>query len=107
MKYTVIINTNEPETAWNALRFASTAVARGNQATVFLLGPAVDIQSIQHEQFNVQKILQRFTELGGQTLSCGTCLRIRNMDASELCPISTMDELVRLTEEADRTLVFG
>lgn len=107
MKYAVIINTNEPETAWNALRFASTAAARGNQATVFLLGSAVDIQSIQHEQFNVQKILQRFTELGGQALSCGTCLRIRNMDASELCPISSMDELVRLTEEADRTLVFG
>jgi uncharacterized protein involved in oxidation of intracellular sulfur len=107
MKYAVVINTNEPETAWNALRFASTAIARGHQATVFLLGPAVEIQDIRHEQFNVQRVLQRFTELGGQALSCGTCLRIRNKDASELCPISTMDELVRLTEEADRTLVFG
>jgi uncharacterized protein involved in oxidation of intracellular sulfur len=107
MKYAVIINTKEPETAWNALRFASQTLSRGHSATLFLLGPAVEIQDIQHQQFNVQRVLQRFLELGGQALSCGTCLRIRNRDASEVCPVSKMDELVRLTEEADRTLVFG
>jgi uncharacterized protein involved in oxidation of intracellular sulfur len=74
---------------------------------VFLLGPAVDIDRIQEERFNVQKLLQRFEEMGGDALSCGTCLRIRELDASDLCPISTMDDLVRLTEEADRSLVFG
>jgi uncharacterized protein involved in oxidation of intracellular sulfur len=107
MKYLVVINTQEPETVWNALRFGSAALSRGHEVSVFLLGPAVDIDRIQEERFNVQKLLQRFEEMGGDALSCGTCLRIRELDASDLCPISTMDDLVRLTEEADRSLVFG
>ena len=52
-------------------------------------------------------LLLRFDELGGVALSCGTCLRIREMDASAVCPMSTMDDLVRLTEEAERVLTFG
>jgi sulfur relay (sulfurtransferase) complex TusBCD TusD component (DsrE family) len=29
------------------------------------------------------------------------------MDAAAVCPMSTMDDLARLTEEADRVLTFG
>ena len=75
--------------------------------SIFLLGSAVDIANIGDERFDVQKLLVRFDELGGVALSCGPCLRIREMDATALCPMSTMDDLVRLTEEADRVLNFG
>ncbi len=107
MKYAVVINTKDTETVWNALRFASGAISRGHKAAIFLMGPAVEIESIGDEKFNVKKLLGRFLELGGEALSCGTCLRLRTMDASEACPVSTMDELLRLTEEADRTVTFG
>ncbi len=107
MKYVIVINTQEAETVWNALRFGSAALSRGHEVTVFLLGPAVEIEAIQDERFNVKRLLERFEELGGSALSCGTCLRIRQRDASEMCPISTMDDLVRLTEEADRSFIFG
>ena len=107
MKYLLVINTTETETVWNTFRFGSAALSRGHEVSVFLLGPAVDIQSIGDERFDVQKLLLRFDELGGVALSCGTCLRIRQMDASAVCPMSTMDDLVRLTEEADRVLSFG
>lgn len=42
-------------------------------------------------------------------LACGTCLRVRkkNNEGSELCPISTMQNLVDLTVESDRVLTFG
>ncbi|MCS4538381.1 MAG: DsrE family protein [Thaumarchaeota archaeon] len=107
MKYAIVINTNDAETVWNALRFGSAALARDHRVSIFLLGPAVEMDSIGDERFNVKKLLQRYEELGGEALSCGTCLRIRSMDASSVCPTSSMDELVRLTEEADRTVVFG
>lgn len=107
MKYTVIINSKESETVWNALRFASTALIRGHKVTIFLLGPSVEIDNIRDERFNIEKLLQRFRSLGGETLSCGTCLRLREMNANELCPISSMDELVALTEEADRVVMFS
>ncbi len=75
--------------------------------SIFLLGPAVEMERLGDERFDVQKLLLRFDELGGVALSCGTCLRIRQMDAGAICPMSTMDDLVRLTEESDRVLTFG
>ena len=107
MNYLLVINSSETETVWNALRFGSGALSRGHKVNVFLLGPAVDMGSIGDDRFDVQRLLLRFDELGGVALSCGTCLRIRQMDASAVCPMSTMDDLVRLTEEADRVLSFG
>ena len=107
MKYLLIINTTETETVWNSFRFGSAALSRGHEVSVFLLGPAVDIEHVGDERFDVQKLLLRFDELGGVALSCGTCLRLREMDASAVCPMSTMDDLVRLTEESDRVLTFG
>ncbi len=107
MKYLLIINTTDTETVWNALRLGSAALSRSHEVSIFLLGPAVEIQSIGDDRFDVEKLLLRFDELGGVALSCGTCLRIREIDASAVCPMSTMDDLVRLTEEADRVLSFG
>ena len=107
MKYLLIINTTDAETVWNAFRFGSAALSRAHEVSVFLLGPAVEIEKIGDERFDVQKLVLRFDELGGVALSCGTCLRIRQMDAGALCPMSTMDDLVRLTEESDRVLTFG
>lgn len=106
-KYVVIINSKEPETVWNAFRFAATAASRGHKVSVFLMGPAVEIATIPSDRFDVPKILKRFLDLGGETLSCGTCLRLRHSEASAECPMSTMDTLVRLTEEADKTVTFG
>ena len=106
MKYLLIINSSETETVWNAFRFGSAALSRGHSVDAFLLGPAVEIENIGDERFDVHKLLLRFDELGGVALSGGTCLRIRKMDAGALCPMSTMDDLTRLTEEADRVLTF-
>ena len=107
MKYLLVINTHEPETVWNCLRFGSAALGREHEVNLFLLGPGVEIESIQDEHFDVPKQLARFQELGGSALSCGTCLRSRQLDAAAACPISTMDDLVRLSEDADRVLTFS
>lgn len=107
MRYLLVINTSETETVWNVLRFGSAALSRGHEVSSFLLGAAVEIERIGDERFDVQSLLLRFNELGGVALSCGTCLRIRKMEAAAVCPVSTMDDLVRLTEEADRVLTFG
>ncbi len=106
LTYLLIINSKETETVWNAFRLGSAALSRGHEVNAFLLGPAVEIDNIGDEQFDVQKLLLRFDELGGVALSCTTCLRIRKMDAGALCPMSTMDDLCRLTEEADKVLTF-
>jgi len=107
LKYAIIINTKDPETMWNAFRFACASLSKGHKVSVFLLGPAVEIDSVDSSKFDVKRVVQRFIDLGGEALSCGTCLKIRKMAASEACPLSTMDTLVSLTEDADRVVSFG
>ena len=38
MKLGIILNTNDSETAWNALRLGKEALASGNSVSLFLLG---------------------------------------------------------------------
>ena len=107
MRYLLVINTSDVETAWNALRFGSATLSRSHEVSVLLLGSAVGRGEHRRRAVRRQALLVRFDELGGVALSCGTCLRIRRVDAAALCPMSTMDDLVRPTEEADRVLSFG
>ena len=48
MKLGIIVNTNESETAWNALRLGNEALAGGNETSMFLLGSGVEIVSINN-----------------------------------------------------------
>lgn len=105
MKIGIIISNTDPELVWNALRFANTAILEEHQAKVFLLGAGVEIESIKSEKFNVQEQLARFNELSGTMLACGTCIRSRNMQF-EVCPISTMKDMLKLVVESDRVLTF-
>lgn len=45
-------------------------------------------------------------EVGGELLACGTCLKSRNMDGSDVCPLSTMIDCLKLVDWADKTVTF-
>lgn len=105
MKIGIVINIIDPEMVWNALRFANTAILEGHQVKIFLLGAGVEIESIKSEKFNVQEQLEKFNELSGTMLACGTCIRSRQMKF-EACPISTMKDMLKLVVESERLLTF-
>jgi len=107
MKIGVILATNEPETAWNAFRFGVTALSSGHKVKVFLTGKGVEVQDIHDEKFNVVEQIEKFTSAGGLMLACGTCLKSRNKEGTETCPLSTMKDMLKLVEESDKVLTFG
>ena len=106
MRFGIILQTKEPEKAWNALRFATTARKRDHEVRLFLMGEAVECEGVHHEQFDVAGQLTAFGEAGGEVLACGTCLKSRQMAGSDACPISTMVDCVEIIEWAERTLTF-
>ncbi|MCX9088588.1 MAG: DsrE family protein [Candidatus Methanoperedens sp.] len=55
----------------------------------------------------MQEQIGLFVEHKGQIFACGTCLKIRQMTGSEVCPISTMHDMLHIVEESDKVLVFG
>ncbi len=107
MKIGVVISTNEPELAWNAFRYGVKAIENKHPVKVFLLGKGVECEEIDDEKFDVEQMMDEFVEKGGIILACGTCLKIRKKGGTELCPISTMQDMVDLTVSSDRVLTFG
>lgn len=106
MKLSIIVNTSDPETAWNALRLGNEALAGRYETSVFLLGSGVEIENIKHEQFNVAEVLRKFLDNGGNLLACGTCLELRHQEA-DVCPISTMSDLMAMIANSDKVVTFG
>ena len=106
MKLGIIMNTNEPESAWNALRLGSEALNAGNKVSMFLLGVGVEIENIKDKAFDVAGVLKKFLNSGGDLLACGTCLELRRQEATA-CTISTMSELVEMISDSDKVVTFG
>ncbi len=106
MKLGIIITQTEPETVFNALRLALYALQQGDQVRIFLSGKGVEIDQIEDAAFDVNGLAQKVISAGGKFLACGTCLKSRNKKGSQNCPISTLDEMLKIVEESDKMLSF-
>lgn len=106
MKIGIILETKEYEKAWNAFRFAVTAIKLGHEVKVFLMGEAVECEGLTHDKYNVDVQLKNFVKAGGEILACGTCLKSRQLDSTEACPVSTMVDCVNMVVWADKTVTF-
>jgi sulfur relay (sulfurtransferase) complex TusBCD TusD component (DsrE family) len=106
MRIGIIIETNEPEKAWNGARFGNTALKRGHEVKMFLMSAGVEIESIVHEKYNAKKQVDEFIQNKGTVLACGTCIKSRNQEESDVCPISTMIDCLDMVEWADRVITF-
>ncbi len=108
MKFGIILNTNDAETCWNCFRFGNEALKGNHAVTVFLLGKGVEVKDVKDEKFPfIEGTIKKFLSAGGSILACGTCLKSRDKEGSNVCPVSTMGELLMLVEESDKILTFG
>ncbi len=107
MKIGLVLSTNEPELVWNAFRYGVKAIENKHSVKVFLLGRGVESEEISDPKFDAKQMMKDFVSKGGAILACGTCLKIRKKGGSELCPISTMQDMLDLTVDSDRVLTFG
>jgi uncharacterized protein involved in oxidation of intracellular sulfur len=101
-----MLETNEPENAWNRVRFANAALRQSHEVKLFLMSAGVEVESITHEKYNAKKQLEEFTANNGIVLACGTCIKNRHQPESEACPISTMVDCVNMMEWADKVATF-
>ena len=106
MRIGIILETKEFEKAWNAFRFALTAKKQGHETKIFLMGEAVECEGLTHEKYNVDQQLRNYVEAGGELLTCRTCLKSRQLEGSEACPVSTMIDCVNMVAWADKTVTF-
>jgi len=106
MKLGMVVYSDDPEVVWNAFRLGVFGLQQGDQAKAFLLARGVECEALDTEQFPVSEQMQAFVDQGGEILACGTCLKLRNAEGSELCPLSTMQDLYELVRDSDRVVTF-
>ena len=107
MKIGIIISQTNPETVWNALRFANFALKQDDEVKIFLIGEGVEYEASTSEKFNIQEQATEFLKSEkAKILACGTCLKSRNQEGTNTCPMSTMKDLYELVQECDKILTF-
>ncbi|MDD5686567.1 MAG: DsrE family protein [Elusimicrobia bacterium] len=106
MKMGIILYSNDSELVWNAFRFANLAVEQKDKVSIFLLAKGVEYESLSNEKYNILKLAQDFINNNGKILACGTCLKQRQKDGSQLCPISTMKDLYNIIRDSDKIVSF-
>ena len=107
MKIGIVLSTNDPEEVWNTFRFANVALKANHAVRVFLVNKGVEAEDIKSKSFPVQEQLQSFVTSKGELLACGTCMKARQKESSNFCPIATMNEMLEIVEWADKLLTFG
>jgi len=104
MKLGMIITQTDPETVFNALRLALYSLEQGDEVRVFLSGRGVEIDQIEDPKFDVKAQAQKVLDAGGQFLACGACLKLRNSEGSEVCPLSTLKDQYEIVRDSDKVV---
>ncbi len=102
------------ERSYNGVRLAgSLSKDKGAAVRVFLIGDAASCaksgQKVPEGFYNLQVMLGRVARNGAEIGVCGTCMDARGIAETELIDgshKSTMTELTRWTQWADKVLVF-
>ena len=102
MKLGIVITQTDPETVFNALRLALFSLEQGDQVRIFLSGKGVEIDQIEDPKFDVKGEAQKVLDAGGEFLACGTCLKLRNSEGSEVCPLSTLKDHYEVVRDSDK-----
>jgi uncharacterized protein involved in oxidation of intracellular sulfur len=106
VKLGIVIYTSHAETVWNAFRLGIFALNQGDSVKAFLLAQGVECESLHTDQFPVRTQMQQFVDSGGMILACGTCLKLRRSKGTELCPLSTLQDLYEIVRDSDKVLSF-
>ncbi len=104
MKLGMIITQADPETVFNALRLALYSLEQGDEVRVFLSGRGVEIDRIEDPKSDVKAQAEKVLDAGGEFLACGACLKLRNSEGSEVCPLSTLKDQYEVVRDSDRVI---
>ena len=71
---------------------------------IFLSGRGVEIDRIADAKFDVKKLAREVLDAGGKFLACGTCLKLRESEGSEICSLSTIKDHYEIIRDADKVM---
>ena len=106
MKIGMLINTNDSETLWNAVRFANLCLENDDDVTIFLNSKGVEYEQADRDKFNIKELVKLFVLSGGRLLACGKCLGFRGSEGGEFCQKGSQKDLYEMVVKSDKLLSF-
>jgi len=106
MKIGIIISSNDVETCWNGLRYSNFAISQKEEVKIFFMGKGVEYQKVSTDKFNTIEQADKFLKSGGKIYACGMCIKSREQEDSEMCPISTIKDMYEIVKESDKVVTF-
>lgn len=106
MKVGIVISSNDAETCWDALRYGNYCLGQKDEVKVFFMGKGVEYQKVSTEKFDTIEQAEKLMQAGGMIYACGSCIKSREQESSEMCPISTMKDMYDIVEESDKVVTF-
>lgn len=73
---------------------------------MFLTGKGVEYQAISTEKFSSIEQTEKFLRTGGKIFACSTCIKSRDQESSDMCPINTMKDMYEIIKENDKVATF-
>ena len=61
MQILIILSSSDPEIKWNAVRFGNHLLNEGDEVTIFLNGPAVELLKGDSDQYPIAEQAKLFT----------------------------------------------
>ena len=77
-----------------------------DEVKVFFMGKGVEYQKVSTDKFNTIDQGDKFLKSGGKVYACGTCIKSRGREESDVCPISTMKDMYEIVKESDKVVTF-
>ncbi len=107
MKLTIVLSTKHNETNWNALRLANLAVKKGDEVNLSLLGEGVEYDQTGSEKYNIRQQVDTFLQSDkAKIVACGTCMKLRNQQSTDYCPMGGLEDFYTLVATSDKVLSF-
>jgi uncharacterized protein involved in oxidation of intracellular sulfur len=106
MKIGVLVSTDDPETLWNAFRFANLCLNEMNDVTIFLNSKAVNYERADSKEFNIKELAKIFVLSEGKLLACGKCLGFRGLQENEFCMKGSQKDLYEMVVTSDKLVCF-
>jgi uncharacterized protein involved in oxidation of intracellular sulfur len=104
MKLGIIITLPDSETIFNVLRLALYSLQQGDTVRIFLSGKGVEIDKIDDPKFDVKGQARKVLDAGGEFLACGACLKLRESEGLEICPLSTLKDQYKIVRDSDKVI---
>lgn len=106
MQTLIILSSSAPEIKWNAVRLGNFLLDGGDEVTIFLNGPAVDLFQGDSDQFPIAEQAKLFTLSEGVLAGCGKCMALHGVEATDRLRLGNMKMLAEQVRLADKILSF-